>query len=911
MNTSTMAERIIASRRSLVEGLPQPAVHKAAAEGGCGVVGLAASVPIAGRHLIAPSRQMHNRGNGKGGGLAAAGLSADQMGVPPETLRQATLLQIAFLDPGARADVEQEAVLPHFEVLQGYAVPTVDDHRQVPGLEVRPPEVWRYFVRARPDALTRFATEHNLEALEARQVEDEFVYRRSFGLNQRFYASLGEKRAFVLSHGRDLVVFKIVGYAEQAAAYYQLEDLEAHVWIAHQRYPTKGRVWHPGGAHPFIGLNEALVHNGDFANYHAVTTYLRQRNILPLFLTDTEVSALLFDLLDRIYDYPLEATIEALAPTSERDLSLLPADKQHLYRAVQATHLHASPDGPWFFIIARSHPDRGEWQLLGITDTSMLRPQVFALHEGKVQVGLIASEKQAIDAALESLAAEDERICPVADRYWNARGGSHTDGGAFVFTVRENSAPANPGTWSGKGNGKSLVVTDKFGMQLTTPRDQVHNNPSTARVTAADMRWLQVGPPTLSPFLMAESETRIPTAATPLQDRRPKAIEPGAWIVVGPEGVDAAWQRLCREIHAWDYGELTWFCEQMVNLATAGETAWPFAVGLLTRLRDRPHDPGGKRRASVLALVDRALVTIFGAVPTLDEPAATRQRRVSWTTRLALRGPRRGEQTLVVDASAFPPEGDDSAARLIVEAAALGWRAFVTYDWRGGRFCGCGLGPGSQGVHIDVHGSSGDYLGSGLQGAEVHVHGSAQDQVGQILKAGRLVIHGDVGQTFLYGAKGGEAYVLGNAAGRPLINAAGNPRVVINGTCLDYLAESFMAGDPLQGGGFVILNGVAFDAHGGMVAQPTPYPGSNLFSLASGGAIYLRDPHHLVTDDQLNGGIFAPLTGADWRLIYPYLMENERLLGIRVEALLTVVGELRRPAEVYRKVAAVQLAALK
>ena len=31
-------------------------------------------------------------------------------------------------------------------------------------------------------------------------------------------------------------------------------------------------------------------------------------------------------------------------------------------------------------------------------------------------------------------------------------------------------------------------------------------------------------------------------------------------------------------------------------------------------------------------------------------------------------------------------------------------------------------------------------------------------------------------------------------------NATGKPRVVINGTCLDYLAESFMAGAPLNGG---------------------------------------------------------------------------------------------------------------
>jgi hypothetical protein len=119
-----------------------------------------------------------------------------------------------------------------------------------------------------------------------------------------------------------------------------------------------------------------------------------------------------------------------------------------------------------------------------------------------------------------------------------------------------------------------------------------------------------------------------------------------------------------------------------------------------------------------------------------------------------------------------------------------------------------------------------------------------------------------------------------------------------------------MAGDPLHGGGFVILNSVGFDTHGCLVPLPAPYPGGNLFSLASGGGVYVRDPYHQVTEGQLNGGAFAPMTGADWALIRPYLQENERLFGIRVESLLTVVGQRKRPAEVYRKVAAVQLATL-
>jgi len=152
---------------------------------------------------------------------------------------------------------------------------------------------------------------------------------------------------------------------------------------------------------------------------------------------------------------------------------------------------------------------------------------------------------------------------------------------------------------------------------------------------------------------------------------------------------------------------------------------------------------------------------------------------------------------------------------------------------------------------------------------------------------------------------------MGNAAGRPLINAVGYPRVVINGTCLDYLAESFMAGDPLNGGGFVILNGVHFDNTGKVVGLKNPYPGSNLFSLASGGAIYVRDPQRKVVEEQLNGGRITDISTADWRLIRPYLEENERLFGISVTAdLLTVGRTLKKPQEVYRKVMAVPVEAL-
>ncbi len=861
---STFTKNIHFSRKKLIQDLPLEILgaRNTVDEGGCGVVGFAATVPVGGRHIFEPSIQMRNRGNGKGGGIAAAGLVPEQLGVDAKTLRDDYIVQIAFLDSGAAGEAEK-FISENLRIDHAEKLSHVDDHRDV-GLEVRPPHIARYFVRAKDNKLNRFAEENNLTDQPARVVEDEFIYQNSFNFNVKFYAALGEKRAFVLSHARNLMIFKAVSYAEQVVRYYGLENLKANVWIAHQRYPTKGRVWHPAGAHPFIGMNEALVHNGDFANYHSIASYLRQHNVMPLFLTDTEVSVLLFDLWRRIWRYPVEYVIEALAPTTELDFANLSQEKKKIYRAIQSMHVHASPDGPWFFIIARSNPDNDRLQLLGITDTSMLRPQVFALQEGDASIGLICSEKQAIDATLHSLSKEDSRFRPVADRYWNARGGSHTDGGAFSFTV-ENA---------GNGDAK-LSCADKFGVAVTCPPGD----------WAVDLR----------------SEP----AKGNLPDELLNRIETSA-IDNDADGLYAA---VSREMGALDFDAIRVLVSEIETIAKRSDTDFQWALKALSLLNDRRYNCGKKKRSVVLRIVRDAIDSILGSVPAITDEAPAHARQIDWQTRNDLRAPREAETTLVVNCHDFPPEGDDCDAKLLVRAYQLGWKRFILHGLVGQRFTGCGFGPDTEGVRIDVFGSSGDYIASGIDGMEIYLHDNAQDQLGQIMKAGRLVIYGDVGQAFMYGAKGGEVYILGNAAGRPLINAVGKPRVVINGTCLDFLAESFMAGDPLNGGGFVVVNGIEFDNKGRVVPQASPYPGSNLFSLASGGAIYVRDPHHNLIEEQLNGGFFAPLTEKDWRLIRPYLETNERLFGISIDRdLLAVDGVRRAPETVYRKVTAAKSA---
>ena len=759
------------------------------------------------------------------------GLEPSDWGVDQDILDTHYLLAIAYLDLKCREELEARFIRPIFDIAAVHQVAPVEDYSTIPGIDVEPPAVVIYFVRPSVAALADFIARTGLEEADETGTLDELVYQNSFALNVEFYAAERGNQAFVLSHAKDLLVLKMVGYAEDVITYYRLEKKTAHVWIGHHRYPTKGRVWHPGGAHPFIGLNEALVHNGDFANYQSICDYLAQRDIRPLFMTDTEVSALVYDLHRRTYRYPLEYVIESLAPTTEIDFELLGADKQEIYTAIQRTHIHGSPDGPWFFIIAENIG--GTHRLIGITDTSMLRPQVFAVQRGEVSIAFCASEKQVIDAVLEELAAEDPRFWSLADHYWVARGGSHTDGGAFSFTLQQNV------------DGRELLIADKFG------RPVEHDLPGNPYFGSPD-------------------------------------IAGSGW---NPE---TGFTGLLKGLSRWDGSQALACLEELELMGTKPEQR-AFAIHLLISLRDRIY-PLRIRRSAWQSRLDIVLNRVFASIEHLPCAAFVKQR-----TPGHLPSPASGEQSLIIDARPYPIEGDDSVALELVRAYRAGWRRLAVINCRGHRFIGCGFGTLAEPLRIDVFGSPGDYLMSGTDGVSITVHGDGQDQMSQIMKSGTLVVHGSVGQAFGYGAKGGHAYIRDDAAGRPMINAVGKPRILINGTCLDYLAESFMAGDPLDGGGFVIINGIRFSEHGTIEDLPTPYPGGNLFSLASGGAIYIRDPRHMVGSGQLNGGEWDAMRIEDWSLIRPYLERNAELFGITIERLLTVDGVLRPFNEVYRK----------
>ena len=144
-NSANIAESIIRSRQNTVKG--RHIEKKRSLEGGCGVIGIIGSEKLEGNCIIRPCEQMRNRGNGKGGGVAAVGLF--------DEYKEFYALHISYLDEGVKGSVEKEFIESVFDITHAERQASLDDHRET-GLEVKPPLVWRYFVRVKPERLESF-----------------------------------------------------------------------------------------------------------------------------------------------------------------------------------------------------------------------------------------------------------------------------------------------------------------------------------------------------------------------------------------------------------------------------------------------------------------------------------------------------------------------------------------------------------------------------------------------------------------------------------------------------------------------------------------------------------------------------------------------------------------------------------
>ena len=240
--------------------------------------------------IIESMRNIHDRGNGLGGGFAGYGI------YPDHADRYA--LHIMFEDETGKAACER-LLEENLEIALGEEIPT----KPSPAI-VDAPMLWRYFATLRSDRVTA-----------AGVADDDFMVRLVMTINTTVPGT------FVFSSGKNMGVFKAVGFAEDVGEFFRLPEYQAYTWIGHGRFPTNTPGWW-GGAHPFNILDWAVVHNGEISSYGINKRYLEMFGYECTLLTDTEVMAYLFDLLIRKHGLPLEVACKVLAAPFWKDIDI-------------------------------------------------------------------------------------------------------------------------------------------------------------------------------------------------------------------------------------------------------------------------------------------------------------------------------------------------------------------------------------------------------------------------------------------------------------------------------------------------------------------------------------------------------------------------------------------------------------
>ena len=209
--------------------------------------------------------------------------------------------------------------------------------------------------------------------------------------------------AYVFSSGKNMGVFKAVGYPEDVGDFYRLEEYEGYCWTAHGRYPTNTPGWW-GGAHPFAMLEYSVVHNGEISSYDANRRFIEMFGYKCTLLTDTEVITYMVDYLLRRQGLTLEGD-----GVGHRGPLLV-----HHRRACRLRKRRGSPIcGMCMPVCWSPGPFPSCWAstagMMALNDRLKLRSMVVAEKGERVY---IASEECAIRA-----------IEPAPERVWAPRGG--------------------------------------------------------------------------------------------------------------------------------------------------------------------------------------------------------------------------------------------------------------------------------------------------------------------------------------------------------------------------------------------------------------------------------------------------------------------------------------------------------
>lgn len=342
--------------------------------GGCAVSGIMneSGKQFSGDAIINSIALMHDRANGMGGGFAA-------YGIYPEMAKHYAF-HLLYDEEDAK-QITEKYLRRYYTIIHDSPI-SIRKTKKIGGN----PLLWKYFLDPREEVMQK----------QVLLSEEDLVVQTVMHVNSRI------ENAFVVSSGKNMGIFKGVGYPEDIGEFYRLDQYRGYLWTAHGRFPTNSVAWW-GGAHPFGLLDWSVVHNGEISSYGINRRYLENFGYQCAFYTDTEVITYLFDLLSRVHKLPFEIIAKIFSSPFWNDIERMPEDEKKIYESMRIVYASALINGPFAVITANTNT------MIGLSDRVKLRPLVAARQKDFIY---ISTEESAI-----------REICPKPDKVWMPRAG--------------------------------------------------------------------------------------------------------------------------------------------------------------------------------------------------------------------------------------------------------------------------------------------------------------------------------------------------------------------------------------------------------------------------------------------------------------------------------------------------------
>lgn len=326
---------------------------------------------------------MHDRSNGLGGGFAGYGIYPDY--------KDYYAFHLFYDDFGSKKETE-DFLARHFEIVYSSEMKT----RKVKNI-VDAPLVYRYFLYPLSKRLANSLLD-----------EERYVVKCVNRINAEISG------AFVFSSGKNMGIFKGVGYPEDIGRFYLLdEEYEGYAWTAHGRYPTNTPGWW-GGAHPFGLLDYSVVHNGEISSYDANRRYIEMFGYKCSLQTDTEVITYIIDYLTRVKKLTLQEVAHVISASFWSTIEEKSEDERRTETFLRKAFPSLLVTGPFSIVFGFGSG------IMALNDRLKLRSMVCA---EKGDMAFVSSEECGIRA-----------IEPLVDRIFAPAGGQ-----PIVYTLKESA----------------------------------------------------------------------------------------------------------------------------------------------------------------------------------------------------------------------------------------------------------------------------------------------------------------------------------------------------------------------------------------------------------------------------------------------------------------------------------------